>query len=246
MAPFLHVLGRHVRDRHVRGRHAGGRAALAALGMALVGVGVSGCSGAAPEPVVSATSPTAPVLQPGKPGEPNASLTGSAALPSRTGSPEAADVRFMQDMIVHHAQAVVMVSLVQDHLADSQVRSLAARISAEQKPEIGAMARWLEAKGQKVPPQAGNPELGSGSHDHAGMPGMATRAQLRELRDARGRAADTLWLTLMTAHHEGALRMVVEQHRDGTDEVVTQLGDEIHVTQSVQIGAMREMLDRLS
>lgn len=75
---------------------------------------------------------------------------------------------------------------------------------------------------------------------------MATQAQLRELKDARGAAADRLWLTLMTAHHEGALRMVVQQHRDGTDDVVTQMGDEIHVTQSVQIGYLREMLDRLA
>ena len=195
---------------------------------------------------MSATSPTAPVLQPGRPGEPNTSLTGSAALPSRTGSPEAADVEFMQDMIVHHAQAIVMVSLAQDHLADTQVKSLAARIAAEQRPEIDAMAKWLQAKGEQVPPQAGNPELGSGSHDHDGMPGMATQAQLRQLKDARGPAADQLWLTLMTAHHEGALRMVVQQHRDGSDDVVTQLGDEIHVTQSVQIGYMRDMLDRLS
>ena len=155
-------------------------------------------------------------------------------------------MRFMQDMIVHHAQAIVMVSLVQDQLADTQVRSLAARIADEQRPEIDAMAKWLEAKGEQVPPQGGNPELGSGSHDHAGMPGMATQAQLRQLKAARGAEADRLWLTLMTAHHEGALRMVVQQHRDGTDDVVTQLGDEIHVTQSVQIGYMREMLDRLT
>ena len=192
------------------------------------------------------TSPNAPVIQPGRPGEPNTALTGAAVAPRPTGPLDTDDVRFMQDMIVHHAQAIVMVSLVQDRLADTQVRSLAARIADEQRPEIDAMATWLEAKGEQVPPQAGNPELGSGSHDHAGMPGMATQAQLRQLKAARGAEADRLWLTLMTAHHEGALRMVVQQHRDGTDDVVTQLGDDIHVTQSVQIGYMREMLDRLT
>src|SRR5580765_7022794 len=97
----------------------------AAVGAALLTLGLAGCSADPPSPGPSATSPTAPVLQPGRPGEPNASLTGSAALPSATGSPREADVRFMQDMIVHHAQAIVMVSLVQDRLADTQVRSLA-------------------------------------------------------------------------------------------------------------------------
>ena len=218
----------------------------ALLGFLLVGLAVTACSTEPPAPATTATSPTAPVLQPGKPGQPNASLSGSAALPSRTGSPKAADVQFMQDMIVHHAQAIVMVSLVRDHLTDTQVRSLAARISDEQRPEIDAMAKWLKAKGESVPPQATKPEFGSGSHDHDGMPGMATDAQLRQLKDVRGIEADRLWLSLMTAHHEGALTMVVDQHRNGTDEVVTQLGDEIHVTQSVQIGYMREMLDRLA
>lgn len=207
---------------------------------------VSGCSGEAPEPAITATSPTAPVLQPGKPGEPNTSLSGSAAVPSATGSPKEADVRFMQDMIVHHAQAIMMVSLVQDHLSDTQVKALAMRISDEQRPEINAMATWLKAKGEDVPPQATKPDAGSGGHNHDGMPGMATRAQLAELAAARGRAADQRWLQLMTAHHEGALAMVVQQHRDGTDDVVTQLGDEIHVTQSVQIGYMRDMLARLA
>jgi uncharacterized protein (DUF305 family) len=206
---------------------------------------LAGCSTDDEAPTAPATSPTAPVLQPGRPGQPNASLTGSAALPQPTGAPAEADVRFMQDMIVHHAQAIVMVELASAHLSDTQVKSLAARVADEQRPEIDAMARWLTSKRQSVPPQASDPRRGSGSHDHASMPGMATEAELEQLSAARGRDADRLWLTLMSRHHEGALAMVVTQHRDGRDEVVTKLGDEIHVTQSAQIGYMREMLDRL-
>ena len=214
---------------------------------ALVALSLAACSGADDEQAApSATSPTAPVLQPGAPGQPNASLTGSGALPTKSGAPAEADVRFMQDMIVHHAQAVVMVDLALPHLADAQVKSLAARIGDEQRPEIDAMARWLRSRGQSVPPQATDPSRGSGSSDHAHMPGMASEADLDRLSKARGRDADRLWLTLMTRHHEGALTMVVTQHRDGRDEVASQMGDEIHVTQSVQIGHMREMLDRLA
>jgi uncharacterized protein (DUF305 family) len=220
--------------------------ALAAVVVPLTAVVLAACSTDDQPPQVPATSPTAPVLQPGRPGEPNVSLSGSAALPSPTGAPAEADVRFMQDMIVHHAQAIVMVELASPHLSDTQVRALAARVADEQRPEIDAMARWLTSKDQSVPPQAGDPRHGSGAHDHAGMPGMATEAELEQLARARGSAADRLWLTLMTRHHEGALAMVVTQHRDGRDELVTRLGDEIHVTQSAQIGYMREMLDRLA
>jgi uncharacterized protein (DUF305 family) len=186
------------------------------------------------------------VLQPGSPGEPNASLTGAAALPKATGAPDPDDVHFMQDMIAHHAQAIVMVSLAEDHLTDREVSALASRIADEQRPEIGGMARWLRAKGQDVPAQADNPLFGAGTdHAHGRMPGMATQAQLDELAAARGADADRLFLRLMTAHHEGALQMVLDQHRTGRDETVTQVGDEIHVTQLAQINHMRRMLDRL-
>ena len=90
-----------------------------------------------------ATSPTAPVIQPGRPGEPNTSLTGTAAAPRPSAALDPDDVRFMQDMIVHHAQAVAMVDLAEGHLTDKQVKALASRIAAEQEPEMAYMATWL-------------------------------------------------------------------------------------------------------
>ena len=78
------------------------------------------------------------------------------------------------------------------------------------------------------------------------MAGMASPAQLGQLAAARGPAADRLWLRLMTAHHRGALAMVLQQQLTGSDELVTQLGDEIHVTQLSQINHMQQMLRRLA
>jgi uncharacterized protein (DUF305 family) len=208
---------------------------------------LSACNGDAQAVAPVVTSPTAPVLQPGSPGEPNTSLTGTAAAPRPSAATDPDDVRFMQDMIVHHAQAVAMVHLAEDHLTDKQVRALASRIAAEQKPEIDYMATWLGDRDEDVPPQAQNPLFGANSHrGHGSMKGMATPEQLGQLGAARGVDADRLWLRLMTAHHQGALDMVLEQQRAGGDEVVTQLGDEIHVTQLAQINHMQRMLDRLA
>jgi uncharacterized protein (DUF305 family) len=157
------------------------------------------------------------------------------------------DVRFMQDMIVHHAQAVVMSGLAQENLTDTQVRAIASRIADEQEPEIDAMARWLEQRRQDVPPQAENPQFRAVSHaGHGQMKGMATPQQLEQLARARGVEADRLFLRLMTAHHEGALAMVLDHQKDGTDELVTQVADEIHVTQQTQINHMQGMLARLA
>lgn len=206
----------------------------------------SGCTAGDDEPLPATTAPTAsgPVLQPGAPGEPNSTLTGTAAAPVVTPTTRPGDAKFYQDMIVHHAQALVMVETALPRLSDTQVKSLASRIGDEQKPEILTMKTWLEEHKQSVPPQATNPRLGD--HDHGGMPGMATPAQLAELGRATGVEADRLFLTLMTAHHQGALTMVGEHAKLPSDEFVQEMANDINVSQDKQIRQMRTMLARLS
>ncbi|HET7821149.1 MAG TPA: DUF305 domain-containing protein [Ornithinibacter sp.] len=216
----------------------------AVLAMTAASFGLAGCTGDdAALPAVTASSASVPVLQPGRPGEPNATVTGSAAAPTTTVTARPADARFYQEMIVHHAQALVMVRSVLPDLTDPQVKSLADRIGDEQEPEIAAMSSWLEGRGQDVPPEATNPNLTDhGSH---AMPGMASAAELSRLATASGADADRLFLGLMIRHHQGALAMVDEHAKNAADERVEETAAEIHVTQSKQIAQMQEMLDRL-
>lgn len=210
---------------------------------------VAGCSGGGDEePTSTATSPEdAPVLQPGKPGEPNTSLSGTSAVASPSSSHNSADVDFLQDMITHHAQAVVMGDLAKDELTDPKVKAIASRISAEQKPEMRGMGQTLKSWKEKVPPQAENPNFGAhqGHSSHSSMPGMATQQQLDELADAKGEDADRLYLDRMIAHHEGALTMCTTLARKGSDERTGELGDDIAVAQSKQIAQMKDMRRRL-
>jgi uncharacterized protein (DUF305 family) len=192
----------------------------------------------------SAPAPPAPVLQPGKPGEPNVKLTGRAAAPPTTPPVDPDDTLFMQEMIGHHAQALRMVAVVANLLTDPQAKAIAGRIEAAQRPEIAAMARWLTARGQTVPPQATYPLITPGTN-HGAMPGMASTQQLEALAGTRGLAADRMFLTLMITHHEGALTMALEQRKNGTDDRATELSDDISVTQRAEIGHMRQMLTRL-
>lgn len=212
-----------------------------------LGLGLGACSGAEDEPTSTATSPDAPVLQPGKPGEPNSSLSGTSAVASPSDSHNSADVDFLQDMITHHAQAIVMGDLAEEELTDSEVKGIAARISAEQKPEMGGMARSLKSWDEKVPPQAENPSFGAreGHSSHGDMPGMASKEDLDELGSAKGEDADRLYLDLMIAHHEGALTMCATLARKGSDEQTGELGDDIRVTQKKQISQMKDMRRRL-
>lgn len=227
----------------VRHHHRTAPAALAALALTL-----GACSGGGEdEPTSTATSPDAPVLQPGEPGEPNTSLSGTSAVATPSASHNSADVDFLQDMIVHHAQAIVMGDLVEGELTDAKVTSLASRISAEQEPEMRGMAKTLKSWKEKVPPEAENPNFGlrGGHSSHGGMPGMATQEQLDDLGEATGEDADRLYLDLMIAHHEGALSMCRTLGRKGSDERTGELGDDITVTQRKQIAQMKDMRRRL-
>jgi uncharacterized protein (DUF305 family) len=150
----------------------------------------------------------------------------------------------MQEMISHHAQALRIVAVAANLLTDPQAKAIAGRIEAAQRPEIDAMARWLTAQGQSVPLEATHPLMTPGPN-HRAMPGMASTQQLEALAQARGLAADRIFLTVMITHHEGALMMALEQRKNGTDDRATELSDDISVTQSAEIRHLRQMLARL-
>lgn len=61
------------------------------------------------------------------------------------------DVTFMADMIVHHAQAIIMSRLAPENEASGQIQRLAARILAAQEDEIALMQKWLRDRSQPVP-----------------------------------------------------------------------------------------------
>ncbi|MGY6629298.1 MAG: DUF305 domain-containing protein [Oceanicaulis sp.] len=112
---------------------------------------------------VGADSEASPIFQPGAPGEPSREISAEAALAlSRSGFIEA-DVVFMQHMIVHHAQAVEMVELLETRGAHPGVRRLGERIAASQAAEMDMMRTWLEQRGQTLD----DPHLAHGHH-HGG------------------------------------------------------------------------------
>ncbi len=110
-----------------------------------------------------------------------------------------ADVRFMQDMIGHHRQALVMAALAPTNGASTSVLRLAQKIDISQRDEIALMRQWLRQRNQPVPDSA--------HHQHALMPGMLTTDEMARLAAARGAEFDRLFLSFMIRHHEGALQM---------------------------------------
>ncbi|GAB3442195.1 DUF305 domain-containing protein [Actinophytocola sediminis] len=202
-------------------------------------VAVVGCTAEDEEPAAPANS--APVIVPGKPGEEASTIAPGEATPIEQEPPNAADIEFVRNMIVHHAQAVEMAELVPERAVAKDVRGIADRIGDSQQPEIDMMNRWLERADQPtVDPSA--PDHHGGHGGHTSMPGMATPAQLDTLRAARGERFDTLFLQMMVTHHEGALAMVEQVRTTGVDVRVQEIADDVAVTQLDEIDRMRGML----
>jgi uncharacterized protein (DUF305 family) len=170
----------------------------------------------------------------------------------------AADVRFMQGMIGHHAQAVLMAAMAPTHGAGDDIRRLAERIDVSQRDEMTMMQRWLRERGQPVPDQRQ-----PGEHDghagmemtgmdmpgmtmsHALMPGMLTPAQLAQLGAASGAEFDRLFLTFMIQHHQGALTMVDQLFSSqgaGQDVTIFRFASDVSADQTTEIERMQSML----
>ncbi|HJU64316.1 MAG TPA: DUF305 domain-containing protein [Gemmatimonadaceae bacterium] len=155
-----------------------------------------------------------------------------------------ADVRFMQNMILHHGQATVMSAWAPTHGASDELRVLAARIDVAQRDEITTMQRWLRERGQTVP----DPQAHHSHTDSALMPGMLTPAQMTQLDRAQGRDFDRLFLTLMIRHHEGAVKMVEQLFATpgaGQDTDIYRIASDVHVDQVTEIDRMRSMLSAM-
>ncbi|MEV3898456.1 DUF305 domain-containing protein [Streptomyces anulatus] len=175
------------------------------------------------------------VVAPGRPGEPARTLSAEEAVKEAgQDTANSADFRYAQMMIEHHGQALVMTGLVPERASADTVKRLADRISAGQKPEIGAMEGWLKRNGG---------DRRKEHHDHTGMPGMATDAQIEELRAAEGKAFDKLFLELMITHHQGAITMATEALTEGNDVIVEEMASDVVAQQTVEINRMRGLMD---
>ncbi|MFG3697718.1 DUF305 domain-containing protein [Micromonospora sp. NPDC047620] len=166
--------------------------------------------------------------------------SGPAATASGAAAFGDADAMFAQMMIPHHRQAVEMAELAATRAADPEVKRLAGEIKAAQAPEIATMSGWLSAWGRPVPsPGAETPHM-----DH-GMPGMMSDADMKKLAAASGREFDRQFLTMMIAHHEGAVTMARDELARGVNAEAKALAQQIVTTQQAEIDTMEKILGRL-
>jgi uncharacterized protein (DUF305 family) len=195
-------------------------------------------------PTTPQTTATAPqILQPGAPGESTRPVTANQASDLSKVQATEADVKFMQGMIGHHAQALEMVELLKTRTANEGMKKLALRIEVSQEDEIKMMQEWLQRRGQPLPdPHA---------HHKGGMlmPGMLTSDEMARLAAAKGVEFDRLFLEGMIKHHGGALTMVQELFGSpgaGQESDIFAFASDVDADQRMEIERMGAMLNALN
>lgn len=162
-----------------------------------------------------------------------------------------ADIDFMNGMIAHHSQAIVMAKWAPSHGASAALQTMCARIINAQRDEILIMQSWLRDRNQPVPAPDTLMGMGMSMHgDHQMlMPGMLSAEQLHQLDQARGQEFDKLFLQFMIQHHQGAVSMVDDlfgTYGAAQDQLTFKLANDISADQTSEITRMQKMLVALA
>ena len=157
-------------------------------------------------------------------------LSGCATATQSNSEYSADDISFAEMMIPHHEQAIEMSDMALLNTTNPDLLELAQEIKSAQSPEIEVMKGWNGVK----------------TSTHAGhmMDGMLSESELADLRDAKGKAFDLLFLQEMIKHHEGAIEMA-QAVVNSKNKAVADLATSIIKTQELEISTMKELLLRL-
>ena len=154
-------------------------------------------------------------------------LSGCAASTQSNSEYSSDDIAFAEMMIPHHEQAIEMSEIAFLNTSNPDVLQLAQEIKVAQSPEIDLMMSWTGVK----------------ASTHAGhmMDGMLSQNELSDLREAKDKAFDRLFLEGMIKHHEGAIEMAQDVAASKNKDVAN-LSAAIISAQELEISKMKELL----
>ena len=184
-----------------------------------------------------------PIIQPGAPGEASKKLAPELASNIASTSYVEADIKFLQGMIVHHEQAILMSSFASKRTNNKTILDLAKRIDVSQEDEINFMENWLAQRDIALINKSEK------HHMHMHMVGMASPKDLDNLRKSDSTDFDRLFLQLMIKHHDGAIEMVKELKKypgSANDPIFNEFVSDLINDQSVEIERMNIIAVNLS
>ncbi|MCD2189223.1 DUF305 domain-containing protein [Actinomycetospora soli] len=168
-------------------------------------------------------------------------LIGQRTAPTYGPAAGSVDVGFLQDMSVHHRQAIQMAVWERSNTTDPALRQLAFDIESSQTQQLGMMQGWLQLWDEPTETAPGQYMAWMGM-PMAAMPGMATEADLQRFRASTGQGLDVEFLQLMLRHHEGGLHMMEMAAADASVSPVRALASSMVTTQKAEAQTMTQML----
>ena len=148
----------------------------------------------------------------------------------------AVDIGFLQDMLDHHDQALLISNLYLDDNADGDAAPYAREVIMFQERDIGWMEDWLAEEGHS-----------RGEVDRtamvwmdeptpvAEMRGMQSPERLQELADAGGTEADRLFFEIMTDHHLGGVHMADHAAANGARQDIIDFAESVSRNQRIEV-----------
>jgi uncharacterized protein (DUF305 family) len=158
----------------------------------------------------------------------------------------AVDVGFLQDMLDHHDQALLISNLYLDDQPQGDAAPYAREVIMFQTRDIGWMEDWLAEEGySRGAPDRTAMEWMDEPTPVAEMPGMQTPERLQELADATGAEQDRLWFEIMTAHHVGGVHMGDHAAANGAREEITTFAESVARNQRIEVVEYQRAMERL-
>ena len=156
------------------------------------------------------------------------------------------DVGFLQDMLDHHDQALLISNLYLDDQPQGDAAPYAREVIMFQTRDIGWMEDWLAEEGYSrgAPDRTAMEWMGEPT-PVAEMPGMQTPERLQELADATGAEQDRLWFEIMTDHHFGGVHMGDHAAANGAREEITEFAESVARNQRIEVVEYQRAMERL-
>jgi uncharacterized protein (DUF305 family) len=141
------------------------------------------------------------------------------------------DQTFVRHMSTHHQQGIELALMAAKKAASPHLRSLAKLMAASQNGEKQILDKWWTS-------WLGVPIQICSAEERAAMPGLLDPSQIEQLHAAGPTDFDALFVTLMTIHHAGAVKMADDELRGGSDPRLRVMAHAIRHEQQGEIALM--------
>ena len=141
------------------------------------------------------------------------------------------DQTFIRHMSTHHEQGIQLASMAAERAVNPHLRALAKLMAASQTGEKRLFDHyWLS--------WFGSPMQICSARERAAMPGLLDDAQIDQLREVSPAEFDSLFVSTMTIHHAGAVKMADDEFRNGSDLRLRAMAHAIRHEQQGEIALM--------